>query len=58
MPVFHSPCSPLACPVRNPAIAMTAQQLMVVHNPYATYVCEPDTVIYDLPAIGRALSDF
>ena len=43
---------------QNPAVAWRGERLVAAHNPYATYVCTPDTTIYDLPAIGRVRANF
>jgi hypothetical protein len=59
-PYFYAqpdpPCTEPNWWTQNPVVAMTAERLVLVHNPYATYTCS--YLIFDYPAVGRAISDF
>jgi hypothetical protein len=59
-PYFYAqpdpPCTEPNWWAQNPTAAMTADRLVLIHNPYATFTC--GQLIFDYPAIGRAISDF
>ena len=43
---------------QHPVAAIGAGRLVVAHNPWGSYVCSPDNVVYSLASIGRAIADF